>query len=72
MADPQKLKRFHIEQHDEEFLLRIEDEGGGSYEVSATHDQIDLILDSLDDALDADEESESVEEDDEDEDKPKA
>ena len=67
MADPQKLKRFHIEQKDEDFLIHIEDEGGGAYEVAATHDQIDLILDSLDDALDADEESESVEDEDEDE-----
>ena len=67
MADPQKLKRFHIEHGDEGFLLRIEDEGGGSYEVSATHDQIDVILDSLDDALDEDEEAESVEGDEDEE-----
>ncbi len=64
MADPQKLKRFHIEQNGDDFLLRFEDDGDGTYEVTATHDQIDLILDSLDDALDADEESESVEDED--------
>lgn len=64
MADQQKLKRFHIEQQGEDFLLRIEDESGGTFEVAATHDQIDVILDSLDDALDADEDAESVDGDD--------
>lgn len=72
MADTQKLKRFHIDQDEDGFVLRFEDDGGGSYEVAATHDQIDLILDALDDALDADEESESVEEDEDDEDEDDA
>ncbi|MDX7952804.1 hypothetical protein P7D22_16675 [Lichenihabitans sp. Uapishka_5] len=63
MADPQKLKRFHIEQDDDAFVIKLEDEAGGSFSVSATHDQIDLILDSLDDALDADEEAEEAEDD---------
>jgi hypothetical protein len=65
MAATQKLKRFHIEQDGDMFLLRIEDENGETFEVSATHDQVDLIADSLDEALDADEDSESVEEEDE-------
>lgn len=66
MADTQKLKRFHIEQDDDMFVIRLEDDAGGSYAVTATHDQIDLILDSLDDALDADEDAEGLEEDEED------
>ena len=48
MPDAQKLKRFHIEQDGEDFLLRIEDEAGDLFEVTATHDQVDLIVDSLD------------------------
>ena len=66
MPDAQKLKRFHIEQDGEDFLLRIEDEAGDLFEVTATHDQVDLIVDSLDEALEAEEESEDVEDDGED------
>lgn len=69
MADPQKLKRFHIEQDDDVFMIRLEDDAGGSFAVTATHDQIDLILDSLDDALDADEEAEGLDEDEDEDDK---
>jgi hypothetical protein len=69
MADAQKLKRFHVEQEGDGFLLRMEDETGSTFAVLATHDQLDLIADSLDDALDADEDSESVEDDEDDEDK---
>lgn len=65
MAATQKLKRFHIEQDGDMFLLRIEDDTGETFEVSATHDQVDLIADSLDEALDADEDSESVEDEEE-------
>jgi hypothetical protein len=65
MAATQKLKRFHIEQDGDMFLLTMEDETGETFEVSATHDQVDLIADSLDEALDADEESESVEDEEE-------
>ena len=65
MADTQKLKRFHIEQDGEMFLLRIEDETGETFEVTATHDQVDLIADDLEEALDADESAESVEDEDE-------
>jgi hypothetical protein len=67
MADAQKLKRFHVEQEGDGFLLQMEDEAGNSFSVLATHDQLDLIADSLDDALDADEDSESIDEDEEDE-----
>ena len=65
MAETQKLKRFHIEQDGEMFLLRIEDETGETFEVVATHDQVDLIADDLEEALDADESAESVEDGDE-------
>ena len=65
MAATQKLKRFHIEQDGEMFLLSIEDDTGEILEVSATHDQVDLIADNLEEALDADEDSEVVEDEDE-------
>ncbi|MCW6508729.1 hypothetical protein [Lichenifustis flavocetrariae] len=63
MPDAQKLKRFHIEQDGEDFLLRIEDEAGDLFEVTATHDQVDLIVDSLDEALEAEEEAEDLDDD---------
>ena len=67
MPDAQKLKRFHIEQDGEDFLLRIEDEAGDLFEVTATHDQVDLIVDSLDEALEAEDELDDQEDDEDDE-----
>jgi hypothetical protein len=66
MAETEKLKRFHVEQQGDGFLLSMEDETGATFAVLATHDQLDLIADNLDDALDADEEAESVDEDEDD------
>lgn len=69
MAEAQNLKRFHIEPEGEGFVLRIEDEAGETFSVLATHDQLDLIADDIEDQLDADEESELVEDEDEEDEK---
>ena len=62
MADPQKLKRFHVEAAGEDFSLHIEDETGETLEVIATREQVDLIVDDLDDLLSADDSADEVDE----------
>ena len=49
------LSRFTIDpQDDEKFLLRIEDDDGGSLEIIASYEQLDLIAESLEEHLDED------------------
>ena len=58
------LSRFTIEaQDDEQFLLRIEDSEGGSLELMATYEQLDLIAESIEEHLDEDFEDADVVED---------
>ncbi len=58
------LSRFTIEaQDDEQFLLRIEDQDGGSLELMATYEQLDLIAESIEEHLDEDFEDADVVED---------
>ena len=58
------LSRFTIEpQDDEQFLLRIEDGEGGSLELVATYEQLDLIAESIEEHLDEDFEDADVVED---------
>lgn len=63
MAELQNLKRFQIEKAGEGFRLHIEDEAGETFGVLATHDQMDVITEQLDEVLDADEEAEAVDDD---------
>lgn len=49
------LSRFTVEpQDDEKFLIRIEDENGGSLELVASFEQLDLIAETLEEHLDQD------------------
>ncbi|WP_419816469.1 hypothetical protein [Glacieibacterium sp.] len=49
------LSRFTIDpQDDEKFLLRIEDDDGGSLEIIASYEQLDLIAESIEEHLDED------------------
>ncbi len=58
------LSRFTIEaQDDEKFMLRIEDDDGGSLELMASYEQLDLIAESIEEHLDEDFEDADVVED---------
>lgn len=50
------LERFTITRTLDEYVLSIEDENGDVIELTATYDQLDLITEELDRALDDDEE----------------
>jgi hypothetical protein len=58
------LERFSIARAADGYLLTIEDDSGETIEMNATFDQLDLITEELDRALDEDEEIE-LESDDE-------
>jgi hypothetical protein len=64
----QSLARFTITQAlDETFMLHIEDDSGTTLELEATYDQLDLITEAIDEALNADVDAhDSVDDDDED------
>jgi hypothetical protein len=53
MADikTKMLSRFTAKQGGDSFTLHIEDESGGTLELAATRDQLDVIADALDDLL---------------------
>ena len=49
---PATLARFSITKAiDETFLLHIEDDSGTTLELEATYDQLDLITEAIDEAL---------------------
>jgi hypothetical protein len=50
------LERFTITRAADEYVLSIEDENGDVIELTASYDQLDLITEELDRALDEDEE----------------
>lgn len=52
------LARFEIVRAGDDYRLRIAGEDGASLEVIATYEQLDLIAESIDEQLDADEEEE--------------
>lgn len=59
------LERFSIARAADGYLITIEDDAGDVLELNATFDQLDLITEELDAALDADEEVELGSDDDE-------
>lgn len=51
----QSLARFAVTKTaDESFLLHIEDDSGETLELEATYDQLDLIMEAIDEQLEAD------------------
>lgn len=50
------LSGFTITRSGEDYLIKIEDEDGGSVEYEATFEQLDLISEAVDRQLDGDEE----------------
>jgi hypothetical protein len=65
MAAPKTLSKFSITSKGDEFLLRIESEGGEALELTASYDQLDVLADQIDELLDADEDVLEVDEDEE-------
>lgn len=60
MADAKKLAKFHVEEAGADFSLHIEDETGSVLELTASREQVDLIVDSLDEMLSQDDEADEV------------
>lgn len=65
MADSKSLARFSIVPQGDGFQLHIEDDGGDTLELTATAEQLDLIVEALDEALSRDDSIEEVDEDEE-------
>lgn len=68
MADTRNLVRFSVEPKNGAFQLHVEDDAGETLELTATEDQLDLIVEALDEALSTDSSSDEIEEEDEGED----
>lgn len=66
MAETKKLAKFTAVPEGEEFQLHIEDDGGDTLELTATREQIDVIVDSLDELLAQDDTLDEVDDDEED------
>jgi ribose 5-phosphate isomerase len=60
MADVKKLAKFTVLEADQAFSLHIEDEAGHVLELSATRDQIDIIVDRLDEILSQDDSADEI------------
>lgn len=60
MAAMKKLAKFTISEAGEDFNLHIEDEAGDVLELSATRDQVDIIVDILDELLEQGDDADEV------------
>ena len=52
------LAQFGIKRSGEDYLLTIEDSNGDNTEFTVDYDQLDLMTEAIEEALDADEEEE--------------
>ncbi|WP_426167730.1 hypothetical protein [Sandarakinorhabdus sp. DWP1-3-1] len=59
------ISHFTINREDENYILHFEDDNGETVELTASFDQLDLIAEAIDTALDQDEEAELGEDDEE-------
>jgi hypothetical protein len=60
MAQTKKLARILASPSDDGALLTIEAEGGGTFEVEATFEQLELVADTLDEILSANDDATEV------------
>ena len=60
MATAKKLAKLTITEAGEGFSLHIEDEAGHVLELTATREQVDLIVDTLDDLLEEGDDADEV------------
>lgn len=51
---PKTLTNFTITESGEDYLLHIEDDAGETIEFTATYDQLDLLVETIDAHLDED------------------
>jgi hypothetical protein len=51
MADVRELTRFTITEREDGYRIQIEDDSGRTLELSASEEQLDLIIDELDSVL---------------------
>ena len=51
---PKTLTQFRVEGSGDAYQIHIEDDAGETIEFTATRDQLDVIVDSLDSLLDED------------------
>ncbi len=59
---PKTLSKFTITEAGDDYLLHIEDDAGETIEFTATYDQLDLLVETIDAHLDEDaEEMDEVE-----------
>ena len=68
MAKTKKLAKFTAIPEGEDFQLHIEDDGGDTLELTATREQVDVIVDSLDELLSQDDSLDEVDDDEEEDD----
>ena len=68
MADTKKLAKFTAIPEGENFQLHIEDDGGDTLELTATREQIDVIVDNLDELLSQDDTLDEIDDDEAEED----
>lgn len=54
---PSRLTSFTIDNDGDDYVIRLESEGGEPLELAATYDQLDLISETIDEKLNADEET---------------
>ena len=57
------LAKFTVEKAGDAYRFHIEDEAGAAIELSATFEQVELLADTLDDLLGADDSGAAIEED---------
>jgi hypothetical protein len=66
---PRTLSNFSIRDQDGTYLLEFQDDEGATTEIVVSYEQLDLMIEEINDLLDADEEEElGVDENDDDDD----
>ena len=70
MAEAKKLAKFTAIPQGDEFQLHIEDDGGDTLELTATREQIDVIVENLDELLSEDDSLDEIEDEEDDADEP--
>ena len=58
------LTKFKVEKDGDAYRLHIEDDAGGTTELTASFEQVELLADSLDDLLGADDSGAAVDDED--------
>ncbi len=57
---PKRLTRAIISTHGDDYLLHLEDEEGGAFDVIVSFEQLDLLGEDIDRRLDADDQEVTI------------